>query len=535
MQVDVESRAARWVTTLLLLATALVGLAHIAFLPPFEGFDETAHWSYVQELADVGRPPRYGVDGLSRDTDRYPGPLPYGGGPPFDHTGRLNYRGYRRAGAPALAGGPTTYAGNAADNWQAQHPPLYYAMLTPLYRLTHGWGWISQLFALRLASFALAYLGFAAGVLTIARMSERFGVWAGPIAAAWPFLFPQFFPEFARLGNDSLCLLCMGAAWAALARLLTGRGAWLSALGLGLALGCGLLAKAFFLPIGASVGLLLFAGWWSGGRRAPALGHAALAGGVAVAIGGWWYVERRIQTGAFTGSDEFIRFSRAGGLRLIGDSFSAGEFIHGMLALPATFLWAGTWSLARLPEIWLAAPALLLLVGVGDYLRVLAQRRAELLAWAPLALAVPMLLGLVYHVFVWMAGTSAETPGWYLHILAAPLGLAVALGWRRPRILTVLTGLTALYTALAWAWQLSLFSGCAAKMGADKHYSLMGAGCFIDGHVLRQLAHPALGAVALATGAGCALAAAALAWRAFRPSAPAAPTPLQPAAGLQPL
>jgi hypothetical protein len=522
-----DTRAAGWVSALLLLATALVGLAHIAFLPPWEGFDETAHWSYIQELADTGHPPRYGVDGLSRDTDAYSGPFAYSGAAPFDRTGRLTYRSYRESGARPILGGATRYAGNASGNWQSQHPPLYYALMAPLYRLTHGWRWVDQLFALRLASFALAYLGLVAGVLATGRLSKSFGVWAAPIAAAWPFLFPQFFPEFARLGNDSLCLLCMGAAWTALTRILSGPGGWGSALALGLALGAGLLAKAFFLPIGAGVAALLIARWWTGGRRPALVLQAALAGVVALAIGGWWYVEKRLETGSLTGSDEFIRLHQAGGARLLLENFSAGEFVHGLLALPGTFLWAGTWSLARLPEIWLVAPALLLAIPAVDYLRAL-PRRKDVLTWAPVALAAPMLAGLVYHVFVWMAGTSAETPGWYLHILAAPLGLGVAIGWRRPRALAILTGLTGLYTLAAWAFQLSMFSGCAAKIGSDKHYSLAGAGCFVDAHVLRQLAHPLAGGVALLAGVACALAAALLAWRAFRPAAEPEPVALQP-------
>ncbi len=32
-------------TFLLLLAVGLAGEAHVAFLPPFEGFDEAGHWS----------------------------------------------------------------------------------------------------------------------------------------------------------------------------------------------------------------------------------------------------------------------------------------------------------------------------------------------------------------------------------------------------------------------------------------------------------------------------------------------------------
>ena len=512
-----ERRSAGWVTALLLAAAALIGLAHVAFLPPWEGFDETAHWSYIQELADTGHPPRYGVDGLSRDTDAYRGPMPYRGAAPFDQTGRLTFRAYHAAGAPVLQGGPSRYASNAADNWQAQHPPLYYALMVPVYRATRGLGWVDGLFALRLASYALAFAGFACGVLATTRVSQRFGPWAAPILAAWPFLFPQFFPEFARLGNDSLCLLCAGVAWAALVGLLSEEDGWGSAVVLGVALGAGLLAKAFFLPIGAGAGILLLARWWTGGRRPDWIGQAVLAGAVALAIGGWWYIEKRLETGSLTGSDEFIRLNRGGGLRLMAENFSAAELVRGLLVLPGTFLWAGSWSLARLPEVGLAGPALLLLVSGADYVRTLA-RGAGLLAWAPVALAGPMAAGLVYHVLVWMAGTSAVTPGWYFHILAAPLGLAVAIGWSRPRTLGALTAATAAYAAAAWAFQLSMFSGGAAKLGGDKHYSLAGAGCFVDGRALARLGHPGLGATSLAVGVALALAAAVLALRAFRPA-----------------
>ena len=530
-----EQRSARLVTLMLLLAIAMVGIAHIALLPPWEGFDETAHWSYIQELADTGHPPRYGVDGLSKDIDLYRGPMPYSGAEPFDQTGRKTFRSYRQAGAPPFPGGPTRYVPDTADNWQAQHPPLYYALLAPVYRASRNAGWVDGLMALRLVSYAFAFAGFAIGVGATARLSGRFGVWAAPVTAAWPFLFPQFFPEFARLGNDSLCLLFAGAAWACLARLLEEDGGWLSALGLGVALGLGLLAKAFFLPIGAGAGVMLLARWWIGGRRPAWLAQAVLAGLVALAIGGWWYVEKKLETGSLTGSDEFIRLKQAGGAALMAQNFSAAELVRGLLVILGTFLWAGTWSLARLPEVWLAAPAaLLLVVGVG-YARRLVRREGEgraLLAWAPLVLAAPMAAGLVYHVFVWMAGTSAVTPGWYFHILAAPLGLAVAIGWRRPRTLGVLTAATAVYTGVAWAWQLSMFSGCAAKLGADKHYSLAGAGCFIDPHVLSRLGHPALGAIALIIGVVLALAAAGLALRAFRPPQEKGPTALEGTVGL---
>jgi hypothetical protein len=38
----------------LVLAALSVGVGWLAILPAFEGFDETAHYSYVQQLADAG-------------------------------------------------------------------------------------------------------------------------------------------------------------------------------------------------------------------------------------------------------------------------------------------------------------------------------------------------------------------------------------------------------------------------------------------------------------------------------------------------
>jgi hypothetical protein len=265
-------------------------------------------------------------------------------------------------------------------------------------------------------------------------------------------------------------------------------------------------------------------------RRPADFGQAVLAGLIALAIGGWWYGLKRLETGSFTGSDEFIRLNHGGAMAQLADGFSAAELVRGLGQIIATFVWAGTWSLARLPEILLIPPIALLGLCLVDYLRTLVRALRDLrprsqlgpglIAFAPLALAVPMAAGLIYHVFVWMAGASAATPGWYFHILAAPLGLAVAIGWRRPLLLGALAALTGLYTLVAWSFQLSMFSGCAAKLGENKHYNLHDAGCFIDPRALVALGHPTLGALSLGLGLTLLALAFALCARAFAPQAP---------------
>lgn len=530
--IDDKVRARSGLMTALLVASVwFIGLAFLAWLPPWEGFDETAHWSYIQQLADTGAAPRYGLDRLSADVDAYPGPMKYGEAPPFEATGRETYRSYRTHGSSVSLGGPTHYAPGRTLNWQAQHPALYYALMAPIYRATSGLGWVNHFLALRLASFSLAFAGYVLGVGASVRWAQRATSpaihWAGPVIAAWPFLFPQFFPEFARLGNDSLCLLIVGAAWSVLLRILQPGSSRVWAAALGVLLGAGLLTKAFFVPLGAGVGLLLLVRWFCE-RRAAQLSDLLVTCGMAAAIGGWWYLQKYLQTGSWTGSDEFIRLNQAGGLASAAAHFSVAELGRGLAAIPATFVWAGTWSLARLPELLLIAPIGLLGVTLFEYGRsLLAQNldpdpglEARLVLWAPLALAGPMAAGLVYHIAAWMAGTAAVTPGWYFHILAAPLGLAVAMGWRRPLLLSTLTGATIVYTIAAWAFQLSMFSGCAAKLGQDKHYSLRGAGCFLDAHALSAITHPAMGAACFAVGVGLGLVAAAFGVQQLRGGAP---------------
>ena len=488
---------------LMVVAVWFIGLAFIATTPPFEGFDETAHWSYIQQIADTGHGPAPGVDHLSRDIDAYPGPMRYGEVPPFQQTGRLTYRSFHSGHS---LGGPTWFAQGRDLNWQSQHPPLYYALSVPVYRAVRGLGWVDHLFALRLFAFVLAFGGYLIGVLAVERYAGRvdpeLGSWTGAIVAGWPFLFPQFFPEFARLGNDSLCFLLASGMFALiLRRLATGSG-WVNAVGIGALLGLGLLTKAFFAPIALGVvAVLILHAMKLRNRQAFVEIVAALA--LALLIGAGVYVQMILKTGAFLSAPEYAQ-----GLAPSPSSANPLAFARGLFAIPASLMWAGTWSLTRLPEVLLILPgATLVLITVG-YVRRLprvfrapsAWTNAEILSWAPAMIVLPMLGGLVQHVFAWMLGTTSLTPGWYLHILAAPLGLAAAIGWRRSWALTVSIGTTLVFVAASELLNVSLYSGCAAKLAADKHFTFAGASCLIDPVRLSAIAHPGLALAAAAVG-----------------------------------
>jgi hypothetical protein len=504
MDTLVEKQAGQrsyWVTRLLLIAVAFLGLAHLAFLPPWEGFDEPAHWSSVEQIADTGTLPLYGKARLSADIEDYPGPLPYGFSLPENGAKRQTYRTYREAASPDIPTPPERkYEPGTVLNWQAQHPPLFYGLMAPVYKLVAHLPWVDHLLYLRLASWLIAFCGLVVGVLATERLLPSIGGRLASLMAAYPLMFPQFFPEMARLGNDSLVLLFCGASWAALLCILYGKPGVKAPILLGVFLGLGLLTKAFFLPISAGFLLFLAYYWWNNKVDFP-LRHLLLALGVTLLIGGAWYVRNALLFGSVVGGDEFVAMERGPGfIAGLHANFSIGALLRGFASMAATFSWAGTWSLARLPDLLLLGPlALLGLAVVGGLLDI---RRRPIIAWAPLFIVTPMLAGLGYHVFMKVAqtGLGKGTPGWYLHVLAAPLGMIVALGWRWPRLMSALFSYSLIFAAGAWVMQLTLFSGCSAKLDGNPYYTFKESSCFIDWHQLDVLASPMVGFASLLAG-----------------------------------
>jgi len=480
---------------LILAAVFLAGVGACLILPPFEGADETAHWSYLQELADRRHPLALGRDSLSADLQRYKGPRPYTNAPPFEGNGGETYRSFHQHGVALDGARPGVFADSTTSNWEAQHPPLYYAALLPAFQLARGLDFKHGLELLRLVSWLIAFAGLAGGVMATTIFGGERLAKLTPIMALWPFAAPQFFPSLARLGNDSLCLLEAAIAWTMLLLLnqrLRQPAVWLVA---GLALGLGLLTKALFLPILVGyVAFLVFLGWRKGELR-EGLFAAAATGVVALLVGGWWYLAQYQATGDLTGGQDFVQLKAQGGLMAgLAHNASPLALARGLAAFVATFAWTGTWSLGRPPEYFILGPVLLVALSLWNWSCSLREVEPSetIIDWAPAFLAAPLVLSLLYHVlaFVALTGRGASTPGYYLHVLAAPLGLAFALGWRGGLLQRLLFGYTAGFTLAVWALQLSLFSGCAAKLGTDPHYSFTGAACFLDGRQLAQLGEP---------------------------------------------
>ncbi|TAL39911.1 MAG: hypothetical protein EPN97_01605 [Alphaproteobacteria bacterium] len=497
---------------LLLAANLLMGLGRIAVLPPFDDFDETAHYSRIEAAAFAL--PDANAAFLSADVVEYSrhGPMtPWWirtqailpaynqaieAGKPMqlDLGKQIKKQGYKDfraffSGPDAAKDyrqryrerpGPAGYSASPEGNWEYQHPALYYLIMGRVLRLAEDAPLIQRLLVLRSASFLMAFAGFAIGLFATLRHLEIRGHpdarAVAALGAFYPFVMPAFFPEFARLGNDSLCLLLFSAVWTLMLwHLRRPREAALWAL-LGVAMGYAWLAKAFMIPV--TCGLLLFMSLQqpppeAGKTRAWAkrlwrrLLPALTAGAAACAIGIWPYMPG--QGSRTLGSIEINDVLHGAGI-LAGDGvpwikiFSNPWFMLASAAYNIADVKA-----AYAPVALITAALLMLALVFGAWLLRLPRdpRREE---WLPLYPLFPLGGGLLLHCVLMAIAyrTAGTTPGHYFHVEAPALALMFGIGllyWARRREGRIFGGIllaaAAVAVAVTTALRLALFTGCA--------------------------------------------------------------------------
>jgi hypothetical protein len=479
---------------LYLLSLLLMGVGYIAIMPPFEGFDEAAHYASLRQIADTGTIPLYGKSYLPEDVAGYRGPIAYsplklnqfGTGksyPEFFSDRALVSRFEQDYGRPHP---PPSFVPSVKRNWEAQHPPLYYLIMARLLRPLESASFLTQILVLRLVSYLLALVGVFFGLLAAysVNATTKFRVaYVGYLL--YPVALPMFFPEFARIGNDSLCLLFTGTAAFFLAEGLANESGVGWPVGIGASLGLGLLTKALFLPITFAIGvylLLRLLGTRSNQySRRLQWRNGAITLILPLLIGSGWYLHDYLAYGEFTGSDEVIQLAHHGGIlpNLI-QNFSLVAIWGGVTHMIKSWVWLGTWSMALMSPPLYAPLFLLLAMMIAGFAIAVKRTPITRPEWLPIILFAAFAAGLFYHVLTTVAIGAGGTPGWYLHILlpweAPALGVGVAIvvkrPWRRLLFIALVSYAVLFQVAAIWA-QIALFTGCAIK-GGENHYSFSG-------------------------------------------------------------
>ncbi|OGT25420.1 MAG: hypothetical protein A3I77_03750 [Gammaproteobacteria bacterium RIFCSPLOWO2_02_FULL_42_14] len=472
---------------LYLFSLFLIGIAYLCMLPVFEGYDEKAHFSNIRQIADTKKIPIYGKSTIDHMIVSYSGPIaPYFYSKNNDLSQKMTYINFF-ADKQAMKNYVTIYEKlplqqyrpSSSINWEAQHPPLYYLLLTPVDKVFEQSGLITTIFFLRLSSYLFALLGITFSLMSF--VDDKIEFFAPKIIGflIYPFIFPEFFSEFARMGNDSLCLFFAGlfvylySKWSS-----NKKNSSLALMG-GIVLGLGLLTKAFFLPIMAAFLLFSILGKLSQNKtftiNVKSMCYFFFP---ALLIGGGWYVYKFLYYGNLIGSDDAIHLAKQGGLFAgLKEHFSIFEVFRSMAVTIVTYIWAGTQSLIRMPHIM----QILLLFSTGYFflnslLRII-KRPIEDELWIPICLLLVFAGGFFYHVILCIAlSGNGDTPGWYLHILlpwtAPMIGVGFSYLWSQIKkrwVIIFLLCYSILFFVISFWFQLTLFAGCSTK-GGDKYY-----------------------------------------------------------------
>ena len=484
--------------TLLWMAFIVRGAWYCAVLPPWEGYDEPYHFAALQHVAsEQGLTHTDTPVSLEVQKSLHLLPVPWElqfqaiPRPLTTHEDFWSLPADERERRIIAVRGLRPDEGSQAGtepilNYEAQQPPLYYWLFAVPLRWMRSLPLLSRLYLLRLVNVLVASAAIPIAYW-IARRVLRSEVQALGVTAII-VLLPELMVNVARVGNESLALVCytamLAAAVLAVQKPLAWRAWWL----MGVALGCGLLTKAYVLSaipgviVVAAVSLLSTN---HEARKSPRLIPIAIrlgaALGIAACIAGASYARVHAMTGSWTGVtiDAAVRHvSLAGKLAAIPHV----NWRSGLLSILISHVWFGAWSFLRVPiAIYPLAFAVIALAAFGVLRGLLRRRGAPEERRTIIVLAVFYLCfwaGLLYEVVIdYMVFGVSASAGWYLYATVA--AEAVLLVWGLQAFLSARVAISGLAVGLAaldlygmHALLMPYYTGFTVHVGKDVHPAL---------------------------------------------------------------
>jgi hypothetical protein len=292
-----------WILLVLFVAK---GVIFTFTFPAFSGHDEVAHYSYLQFVAEEGRPPvipdvkewqaEYDQTRDQRLHDHMPQSL-------WKYCAYVT-RDWKFCDVDEYVDNPVyaiTVGGEvlpAGWVYTANHPPLYYLTMTPIYWLSSGGSIETQLYILRLAAipFGLITVLFAYMTTRVLFPASRFMAVAVPAFVAFQ---PQVSYEAAMLNNDIFSIAFTSIVFYLLAVGLRKNFPWRTCILIGLFFGLAMLSKNTSAVSGLviAIAMILSLGIRNVRQWVPKGVVTAVIGGLLI----WpWYLYMRTTYGDFT-------------------------------------------------------------------------------------------------------------------------------------------------------------------------------------------------------------------------------------------
>ncbi len=405
-------------------------------LPLWEGWDEYAHFAWLEHWNDRGTLP-VASDHVSAEIDMSMQLAPLARelrwiGPPYlTHSdwwalpaGEREKR--ERALRDIKPAGEHPFA-----LYEAQQPPLYYWLSAPGLKLVAGRPLRDRVFAMRLlavlfTSLAIPFTSLAAGPALAC------------FCAALLAVAPGMVIDGSHVANDSLAIGVTAIFLWLMTREKTG---WAAA---GLVLGAAILTKASLLVLIPVLAVLWF-------RKPKKMG---LAIGTGLAIGGWWYVRNLVIGAPLTGWQESVPLSRVVSSAVA--LFHNGGWLNEFHTISKSFTWFGAWSFMTL-RTWMY----LVVEGFAFAGMLAALARERVSVRVPLTFVALFALAITGGAAAYFAVHNvAGIPGWYLWPAGGAMAILIVAGVGRLSVLfAALLALTDLYGMTAR--MLPYYSGLA--------------------------------------------------------------------------
>lgn len=450
------------------LCFVLRGAFYSGFTPIWEGFDEWAHYGYIDFLETHGRLP-LSSEPVSAEIEHslnlvpapwvlrleFPSLVTHDAYWTMPQAERLSREGRFKE---LRRDEPRQDAQSPFRLYEAQQPPLYYLLLYLPHKMLVERPLAERIYILRLMSVLLTSLviplGFATARLVFGADTVSFQL------VAVLAVIPELMINIARVGNESLAIpIYTGIVYCCL-RLIRAKENGRLVILAGILLGLGLLTKAYFLAVAPVLSLLLCWCWITlPGRRKQIAAWAAAAFLAACLVSGGWYWRNIQLTGSLSGHMFDAQLKQAGMFSLL-ENVARVRWFQAFETTFFTHIWFGNWSFLQV-RTWIYRLAFLVCIlamaGIGVLgLRFRRKKNKPIVRWEDLGLMLLFYfffaLAMAYYILIaFTASGQSACQGWYLYCLVVPelvlvtLGIFALLKERvRPAVLPVVAGLFAL-------------------------------------------------------------------------------------------
>jgi hypothetical protein len=426
------------------LATWILCIAHgflvIVSMPIWEGWDEAYHYSFIQELVEHATLPVAGKTVISSEiaTSFKYTPLSLANNlntgssfTTFEEYWKLtpDERRLREHKLRTISPAERKTSADAPYNflsYEALHPPLFYFIAGGVYALSSQWDLPTRVFFLRLFCLLLGsttiVLSFS---ITRYVWSDRRHLVVVPLLLA---ILPLFYSTVAPISNDSLGVPLFSALVLLVLRYFNGPPRTRDAVAVGIALGLGLLTKAYFLTALPAITAIFLIAYLRNRRDKRLFSHFVVIALVSFVIAGWWYLRNYSLYHNWSGMQEITLTANLSFIDRLS-AVTRVPWAFSVMSMLKEHIWLGNTSTHALSRAVYRVGYLLIFLSIIGFVKTQWIRRRVRQPAPPDNNLVTLLifysfflLGVLYHTLVnfILVGVPSGTGGWYLYAVIVP-------------------------------------------------------------------------------------------------------------------